>query len=143
MASNRQFFEVDVNVAFNGAECNNLEVNFEKPTECANIRCEYTDTKILVEIPEGCSECVYAVVTCHDDECVTCSEPERIKICPCTSDADCPDCEKCDNGYCVSECEDEQFCSDEGICVDCDDENPCPNNQVCVSGDCQCPPDCQ
>lgn len=141
MASNRNFYEIDVTVAFNGAACKNYDVVFEKPTECANVRCEYSKGKILVEIPKDCTECVTAIVTCNDDKCLTCSEPEKITICPCTTDADCGNCQECINGLCVSTCKGEEFCSDEGICVDCDDDNPCPANQVCVSGDCQCPPD--
>ena len=140
MASNRKFFEVDVTVAFNGAACKSYTVEFEKPTECANIRCEYSNGKILVEKSTTCTECITAIVQCNDDKCLTCSEPEKIVICPCTTDADCAACSECKDGYCVSTCVGEQFCSDEDICVDCDDDVPCPQNQVCVSGDCQCPP---
>lgn len=141
MASNRRFYEIDVALTFDGATCKNPDVQFEKPSECLNVRCEYSDSKILVEIPTDCSECVYAIVTCNDDDCAVCNEPQRISICPCDSPADCGDCEDCVNGMCVSICDEDEFCSSEGICVECDDENPCANNQVCVSGDCQCPPD--
>lgn len=141
MAS-KLFYEIDIDVLFDGASCKNVEVTFEKPTECANIRCEYTDKKILVEIPQDCTECVYANVRCTDDDCLICEETQRIKVCPCQGPEDCGACETCVDNYCVSTCKDGEFCDeDEDRCVECDDENPCPNNQVCNSGKCECPVD--
>ncbi len=142
MATNRKIYEIRLeDISQNGTLCANPTVDFEKPY-CADIRCytEVSDGEIVlkVEIPEDCPDgCVYAIIDCADD-CGEC-EPERVQICPCTEDADCPDCQVCENNLCVSTCPEGQFCSD-GDCVDCDEDTPCPCNQVCVNGDCQCPP---
>lgn len=143
MATNRKIYEIRLeDISQNGALCQSPTVEFEKPY-CTEIRC-YTEVSdgefvLKIEIPEDCPDpCVYAVIDCADD-CGEC-EPERVQICPCVEDADCPDCQVCENNLCVSTCTEDEFCSADGDCVECDDEHACPCNQVCVNGDCQCPP---
>lgn len=143
MATNRKIYQIKLeDISQNGTLCRNPSVEFEKPY-CAEVRC-YTeesdgDIVLKVEIPEDCPDpCVYAIIDCQDD-CGEC-EPERIKICPCTEDSDCPDCSVCTNNLCTSTCPTGEYCYN-GDCVECDPTKPCPGNQVCVNGDCQCPPD--
>lgn len=121
-----------------GATCANPSIVWESPY-CGDIKCVKQDGKeITLEIPDECiGECLYATISC-EDTCATC-EPQRIKVCPCDSNANCADCEDCINGLCVSKCP-TKICVN-GDCADCDDEHPCPNNQVCVNGSCKCPPD--
>ncbi len=142
MAINRKIYEIRLeDISQNGNLCTTPSVTWEEPY-CTDVRCftEQTDgtTILKVEIPEDCPDpCVYVIIDCLDD-CGEC-EPERIKICPCEVDADCPDCEVCQDNLCVTTCLTGEFCSG-GDCVECDDTVPCPCNQVCVNGDCQCPP---
>ena len=99
-----------------GVVCSSPKITFEKPT-CANIVCEVlkdaqgNPIKIKVQVPEDCPDgCVYVKIDCKE-QCSTCGE-QRLKICPCTTDADCPDCHTCGpNGYCVSLCNENEFCS--------------------------------
>lgn len=140
MATDKRIYEISLSsITQNGATCKNPTITWEKP-ECANVRCGVVDGKTLtVEIPEDCPDpCLYVIIDCTDD-CALC-EPERIKICPCTLNSDCPNCEDCVGNICISKCEAGQFCSEDGICSDCDNTHPCPFNQICVNGDCQCPP---
>lgn len=137
---NNYFYEIEVSALWNGAECKDIEVKFEKPSECAHIVCVYEDGKIWVEIPEDCNECVYAKVTCNDDECSICDRQQIVSICPCETSEDCDDCEECIDNMCVTICEEDEHCY-MGICVECSPDVPCPENQICVAGKCQCPPD--
>lgn len=128
-----------------GVVCSSPKITFEKPT-CANIVCEVlkdaqgNPIKIKVQVPEDCPDgCVYVKIDCKE-QCSTCGE-QRLKICPCTTDADCPDCHTCGpNGYCVSLCNENEFCSGDN-CVECDDFHPCTGGKVCNGGKCECPPD--
>lgn len=128
-----------------GVTCTNPKITFEKPN-CANIVCELlkdasgNPVKIKVQVPDDCPDgCIYVKIDCSE-QCSTCGE-QRLKICPCTTDSDCPDCHTCGpNGYCVSQCEEDEFCSG-GNCVECDEFHPCTGGKVCESGKCKCPPD--
>ncbi len=140
MAKDKRIYEISLSsITQNGAACKNPTITWEKP-ECANVRCGVVDGKTLtIEIPEDCPDpCLYVVIDCTDD-CALC-EPERIKICPCDLDADCPDCESCVMGMCISTCNSNEFCLEDGICGECDETHPCPKNQICVTGNCECPP---
>lgn len=121
-----------------GATCTNPIIVWETP-DCGDIRCVSNNGKdITLEVPDECAgECLYATISC-DETCSTC-EPKRVKVCPCTDNSDCADCESCIDGLCVSTCPN-------GVCVDgnchsCDSTHPCKCNQICVNGDCQCPSD--
>ena len=140
MPTKKKVFEISLSsLSQNGVTCKSVSVEWEKPA-CLNVKCDFDGKKLKVSIPEGCDECVYAIVKCNDSSCPDCPTSERIKICPCTTNADCEDCSECVNNLCVSKCPDDKICENDR-CVDCNDQNPCPQNQVCVSGDCQCPPD--
>lgn len=140
MTNNKKIFEIALtSLSQNGKLCKVLDIEWEKPS-CANIKCDFDGKKIKITVPEGCEgECIYAVVKCKDLKCSDCPDSERIKICPCTTSADCEDCHECKNNLCVSKCPEGKLCKNDK-CVDCDETKPCPCNQVCVSGDCQCPP---
>ncbi len=140
MNNNKQVFEISLtSLTQNGKACKNVEVTWDKPS-CANIKCEFDGKKIKVTIPEDCvTECIYATVTCKDNSCSDCPNTEVIKICPCTENIDCPDCEICVNNKCVTTCLPNQICENDR-CVECNDGHPCPCNQICVSGKCKCPP---
>ena len=125
-------------ISIGGNYCKNFEVVFEEPY-CSSIKCEYNAaTKVIViSVPPDCADsCIYANIKCLDtSDCTFCPDTERIKICPCTVDGDCQDCETCVNGLCVTQCEEGEFCK-EDICIECDDENPCPDGKVCNNGVC-------
>lgn len=129
-------------VSIGGNYCKNFEVVFEEPY-CAGIKCEYNNATnvIVVSVPPDCdNSCIYANIKCLDtSDCTFCPDSERIKICPCTVDGDCQDCESCVNGLCITECLEGEFCKGD-VCIECDDANPCPNGQVCNNGTCECPP---
>lgn len=133
----KKLYEIKLTgVTVNGQTCANPSVEWENPT-CGDVRCYIDGGKTLkVEIPDGCDECFYVVIGCPD-QCEDCP-PQRKKICPCDTNADCPDCESCVNGICAEDCPGKPC--DNGTCVDCTDEVPCPSGQICVSGKCQCPP---
>lgn len=133
-------FEIQLsNLAIDGSACVNPTITWEEPL-CGAIKCELNGGTVLkVELPEDCQDCFYVVITCQNN-CTDCP-PERLKICPCRIDADCPDCEICGpSGYCVSTCPPDWVCDGEQ-CKECTDEVPCPCNQVCVMGKCECPAD--
>lgn len=141
MATEKRIYTINLTaISQGGATCKNPTITWEKP-DCVNIRCGEEDSnEITIEIPAGCpDDCIYATVDCSD----TCSlcEPERIKICPCDTPADCPDCETCVDNICITTCPTGQFCLDSEICGECDDDHPCPCNSNCVSGFCECPPE--
>jgi hypothetical protein len=129
-------------ISIGGNYCKNFEVVFEEPY-CSSIKCEYNAAKkvIVISVPPDCADsCIYANIKCLDtSDCTFCPDTERIKICPCTVDGDCQDCETCVNGLCVTQCKEGEFCK-EDICIECDDENPCPDGKVCNNGVCECPP---
>lgn len=133
-------FEIQLNnLTLDGKACTNPTITWDQPS-CGNIKCILQNGRVIkVELPEDCKECFYVYIDC-DNTCSDC-EIQRLKICPCRADIDCPDCEVCGpSGYCVSTCPEDQFCSD-GECKECDDTHPCPCNQLCVDGKCECPPD--
>ena len=137
----KKYFTIQVSKIYGDYKCRKYDVEFEKPAKCAKIRCVYqNENEILVEIPDGCDECIYAIIRCVDDDCYFCDEPKRIKICPCVDNRDCADCELCIDGLCESICREGEFCKD-GTCLECDDTHPCPNGKVCVGGKCRCPKD--
>lgn len=129
-------FEIQLTV---DPACYSPLIEWENPL-CGAVTCVLQNGKFLkVEMPEGCLECFYVTITCQDP-CSDC-ETQRLRVCPCTSDVDCGDCEHCaSNGICVSNCPNGQFCY-ESECRSCDFEHPCPCNQVCVDGNCECPVD--
>lgn len=122
-----------------GSSCKNVTVEWQ-PGVCGDINCEPDSTgNLVVSYASGCKDCLMAKVTCLDD-CEG-SKVRLIKICPCTTDEDCKDCEECGpDKYCISTC-DEELCLDNGNCGECDDANPCPGDLDCVQNGCQCPPD--
>lgn len=134
----RKLYQINLESLFqNGTSCSNPTITWEKP-DCINIRCELENGTVLkVEVPEDCDDgCIYVNIDCGA-ECGEC-EPHRLKICPCDTNNDCEECEKCVDNICVTKCPEGQFCSDDK-CVECDDENPCDCNKVCVAGQCVCP----
>ncbi len=128
-----------------GIVCSNPKITFEKPS-CANIVCELVKnaqgqtTSIKIQVPDDCEDgCVDVKIDCSA-QCSTCGE-QRIRICPCTVDSDCPDCSTCGpNGLCITNCKTNEFCSGER-CVECDEFTPCTGGKVCESGKCNCPPE--
>lgn len=127
-----------------GIVCSNPNITFEKPS-CANIVCELLKdgngnvTSIKVQVPNDCPDgCVDVKIDCTN-ACDTCGI-QRLRICPCEVDSDCPSCSKCGtNGYCITECNPGEFCSGDR-CVECDEFTPCTGGKVCESGKCKCPP---
>lgn len=136
----KKIYEISLtSISYNGLMCKNFEIEWEKPS-CANIKCDFDGVRLKVTVPDGCEgECIYANVVCKDNNCSDCPQSERIKICPCSSNADCKECEECINNLCISTCPDDKICYNDK-CVECDPDNPCPNNQICVNGKCTCPP---
>jgi hypothetical protein len=85
-------------------------------------------------LPEN--KCLDIIVSCG--ECHDCP-PKEIRKCICSDDAECEDCETCnDSGFCESTCPPDEYCYGER-CVECDPSTPCPNGQTCKSGRCVCP----
>ena len=129
----------------NGIACSNPTILPQKP-DCANIVCELVRDangnvrSMKVQVPDECPDgCIDVVFDCRE-QCSTCGQ-QRLTICPCTEDKDCPGCNTCGPGkYCVSQCAKGEFCSGDK-CVECDDKKPCPGGQICFGGKCQCPPD--
>lgn len=126
-----------------GVICSNPIIEFEKPN-CPNIVCLPTtdaagNTTIKIEVPDDCPDgCVDIKIDCSAS-CSTCKK-QRITVCPCTVDSDCPDCSTCGpEGFCITKCLDGEFCAGDK-CVECDEFNPCKNGQVCENGKCKCPP---
>lgn len=146
MATNTKTYTIDIDkkIQIGGKLCNNYSIVPQKP-ECANIVCELIKdskeniTAIKIQVPEECADgCVDFIIECKDN-CDGCGQ-QRLRICPCTENSDCPDCEICGpSGYCVSKCDPNEFCSGDR-CVECDDENPCHGGKICVAGECKCPP---
>lgn len=131
-------FEIQLkDLTLDGVACVNPIIEWEKPS-CGDIKCVLQNGTVLkVELPEDCIECFYVTIDCQNS-CSDC-EIQRLKVCPCRVDADCPDCEVCGpNGVCITTCPEGKFCN-EGECKECADGVPCPCNQVCVDGECECP----
>lgn len=120
-------------------DCSKWTIQWETP-ECGDIQCDIDSQTILVDVPDGCDNCFYGVATCMDD-CDVCGQIP-VKICPCTVDSDCKNCETCNQGlgFCVSNCPAGQFCGSCGVCGDCDEEHPCEGGKVCNNCKCECPP---
>ena len=137
---NKRIFELSVPVLkVNGVTCRDPKIDWETPS-CGDITCELSNGAIRVELPEGCeNECFYVNVSCDNGDCQDCTS-KRLKVCPCTLDSECDECERCENNVCVSQCPDDKFC-DNDTCVDCSQDNHCPGGQICFDGGCQCPPD--
>lgn len=129
----------------NGIACSNPTILPQKP-DCANIVCELIRDangnvrSMKVQVPDECPDgCIDVIFDCSE-QCSSCGQ-QRLSICPCTENGDCPDCMDCGPGkYCVSTCKAGEFCSGDK-CVECDDTKPCPNGQICFGGKCECPPD--
>lgn len=121
-----------------GSTCEEVKIDWVTPLGCVVINSISKDgKKITVTYPDGCNERIQAVVSCKD-ECQDCPT-EIINIQPCENSSECPDCEECIGGLCVSICEDGNIC-DGNRCVECITAGQCPGNQICVAGGCTCPP---
>ena len=127
-----------------GVVCKNPTIRWEKP-DCANIICELVKDKngnvkkLKVQVPEDCQNgCIDVFIDCREN-CSTCGE-QKITICPCVTNSECPDCQVCGpKGYCITVCKENEFCSGDR-CVECDENNPCKNGEICDDGKCKCPP---
>jgi hypothetical protein len=90
--------------------------------------------KLTLPTSEFANNCIKAIVKCS--ECGHCPEDE-IDICLCETGADCPSCQSCIEGVCITRCKDGEFCKD-NTCVECDENNPCPLGFICINGTCVC-----
>lgn len=138
MASGKSYQIRIPDVIPSSPDCSKWTIEWEIP-ECGDIQCDLDSQTILVDVPDGCDNCFYGVATCMD-ACDNCGQIP-VKICPCTLDSDCKNCETCDQGlgFCVSNCAPGKFCGSCGICGDCDDEHPCTGGKVCNNCNCECP----
>lgn len=89
---------------------------------------------ITIQVPDDISACVSGEIICEN--CGDCpSKP--FTICPCSTAADCDNCQTCNNGICTDICSGPCI---NGQCLDCITSDDCTANEICVNGKCQCPP---
>lgn len=106
---------------------------------CLTKPCYKEGEYLVVEILPDCvgNACIEGYLL-FGDNCTTC-DPIHFKKCFCATNADCDDCEECNElGVCQSTCLTDQFCVNDN-CVDCDETHPCTGGRICINGTCTCP----
>lgn len=133
-------YKIKIRATINGVEKVPSQIAWIQGNDsCLVTPCYKENDYLIVElIPECVGNACIEGYLIFDDTCSNC-EPIHFKRCFCSTNADCDECEECNEfGICQSKCVEGEYCLND-TCVECDPNTPCPDGKVCINGRCVCP----